>query len=80
MNIQLPAIQDQQLKIQGCATYVAHDIDQAIELIGEGIIPVNDIITATVDLEEAATAFVLSASGSHLKVLIRAWDTLPQAT
>jgi len=74
LKIQLPTIQDQQLRVQGCATYVAQDIDQAITLIAEGSIPVNDIITASVDLEEAATAFALSASGDHLKVLVRAPD------
>jgi 2-desacetyl-2-hydroxyethyl bacteriochlorophyllide A dehydrogenase len=72
LNIQLPAVQDQQLRIQGCATYVAQDFDQATRLIAEGTIPVGDIVTATVDLEDAATAFALSASGEHLKVLVRA--------
>lgn len=70
LTIQLPAVQDQQIRVQGCATYVSSDIDKAIGLLGSGLLEVDDFITASLALEEASTAFDLSATNDQLKVLI----------
>ena len=70
LTIQLPADRDQQIRVQGCATYVSSDIDKAIGLLGSGLLEVDDFITASVALEEASTAFDVSATNDQLKVLI----------
>ncbi|MEO5982105.1 MAG: alcohol dehydrogenase catalytic domain-containing protein [Pedococcus sp.] len=63
-------IQDQQIRIQGSATYVPQDYAIAIEMIKAGAVRAEDFITGQYPLEEAERAFHASTSGEHIKVLI----------
>lgn len=64
-------IQDQQIRIQGSATYVPQDFATAIEMIQAGAVRAEDFITGEYPLEQAEQAFHASTSGEHIKVLIR---------
>ena len=72
-DFELPVriIQDQQIRIQGSATYVPQDYATAIEMIQAGAVRSDDLITGQYPLEQAAEAFAASTSGEHIKVLIR---------
>lgn len=72
-DFELPVriIQDQQIRIQGSATYVPQDYATAIEMIQAGAVRSDDYITGEYPLEQAAQAFDASTSGEHIKVLIR---------
>ncbi len=63
-------IQDQQIRIQGSATYVPQDYATAIEMIQSGAVRAEDFITGQYSLEHAQEAFEASTSGQHIKVLI----------
>lgn len=71
-DFELPirVIQDQQIRIQGSATYVPQDYAVAIAMIQAGAVRAEDFITAQFPLEQAAQAFEASTSGQHIKVVI----------
>lgn len=71
-DFELPirTIQDQQIRIQGSATYVSQDYAIAIEMIESGAVRAQDFITGQFPLEQAEQAFEASTSGEHIKVLI----------
>jgi threonine dehydrogenase-like Zn-dependent dehydrogenase len=62
------ADQDREIRIQDSAMHVAHDVERAIELIANGTVDGNRIVTATFPLEPAAEAFAAARSGTNLKV------------
>ncbi|MDQ2758260.1 MAG: alcohol dehydrogenase catalytic domain-containing protein [Actinomycetota bacterium] len=64
-------MQDQQIRLQGSATYVPQDFATAMEMIRSGAVRAEDYITAQFPLDEAERAFEASTSGDHIKVLIR---------
>ena len=64
-------MQDQQIRVQGSATYVPQDFASAIEMIQAGAVRAEDFITGQFPLEQAEQAFEASMSGDHIKVLIR---------
>lgn len=70
ISVPLAVIQDQQIRIQGSATYLAEDFEHAIQIIADGGVDTEEMITATFPLEAAADAFVASAGGDHVKVLV----------
>ena len=70
-ELPIPIIQDQQVRIQGCATYVARDYETAIEMIRAGAVKADDFVTGQFPLDQAEQAFAASTSGQHIKVLIR---------
>ena len=63
-------MQDQQIRVQGSATYVRQDFATAIEMIQSGAVRAEDFITGQFPLEQAEQAFEASMSGDHIKVLI----------
>jgi 2-desacetyl-2-hydroxyethyl bacteriochlorophyllide A dehydrogenase len=71
-DFELPmrVIQDQQIRVQGSATYVPQDYATAMEMIQAGAVRAEDFITAEFPLEQAEQAFDASTSGEHIKVLI----------
>lgn len=71
VTVPLPLVQDQQVRIQGSATYLSEDYREAIEIIAAGEVRVEDLVTATFPLDDVAEAFRASASGSEVKVLVR---------
>jgi 2-desacetyl-2-hydroxyethyl bacteriochlorophyllide A dehydrogenase len=71
VNIPLPIVQDQQIRVQGSATYLPEDYRDAIEILGSGRLEAAQIVTATYPLEQASEAFEAAARGEHVKVLVR---------
>jgi threonine dehydrogenase-like Zn-dependent dehydrogenase len=72
VTIPLPMIQDSQLRIQGSATYLPEDFDEAIGLLASGAVDVSAMATSIRPLDAAADAFADAASGAHIKVLLDA--------
>ncbi|MFX4270780.1 zinc-dependent alcohol dehydrogenase [Propionibacteriaceae bacterium Y1685] len=72
VEVPLPIIQDQQVRIQGSATYLREDYDEATEILLAGKVSPDDVITGRYPIEEAAEAFAAASSGQHVKVLITA--------
>jgi threonine dehydrogenase-like Zn-dependent dehydrogenase len=70
VSIPLAIVQDQQIRIQGSATYLKPDYDESIELLQTGAVRPDDIITAVLPLDDVATAFDASSSGEEVKVLV----------
>ena len=69
-SVNLPVIQEFQIRIQGAATYRWEDFDDAIEIIGSDGFDADRFITATFPLPEAAGAFAAISSGSEVKILV----------
>ncbi len=65
------AVQDNQIRIQGCATYVSDDYTKAIEMLQAGAVTATDFVTAQFPLSQAEQAFTAASSGHEIKVLIR---------
>lgn len=64
-------LQDNQIRIQGCATYVPEDYASSIRMLQAGAVRAEDFVTAEFPLERASEAFAASSSGHEIKVLIR---------
>ena len=65
------SMQDNQIRMQGCATYVPEDYATAIEMLQRGAVDATSFVTAQFPLERAGEAFAASASGREIKVLVR---------
>ncbi len=72
-DITIPTItvQDNQIRIQGCATYVPEDYATSIAMLQAGAVRAEDFVTREFPLDAAEAAFAASASGHEIKVLIR---------
>ncbi|WP_228759868.1 zinc-binding dehydrogenase [Pseudactinotalea sp. HY158] len=70
VTVPLPLIQDQQLRIQGSATYLPEDYRTAMEILASGTVSTDDFITATFRLDDAAEAFEAASAGHQVKVLV----------
>ncbi|MBB2922227.1 zinc-binding dehydrogenase [Cellulomonas cellasea] len=68
--VDLPNLQDRELRLQGCAAYTEADVETAIAIAADGGLPVAEVVTATYGLEEAAVAFARAAADSSGKVLV----------
>jgi 2-desacetyl-2-hydroxyethyl bacteriochlorophyllide A dehydrogenase len=68
--IPLPVIQDQQVRIQGSATYLPADYAEAVDLLRRGVVRPVDLITGVYALDDVAEAFTAATSGEHIKVII----------
>jgi 2-desacetyl-2-hydroxyethyl bacteriochlorophyllide A dehydrogenase len=70
VTIDLPVIQEYQIRLQGSTTYRWEDFDQAIEIIGSATFDADRFITATFPLTEAREAFAAINSGNEVKILV----------
>jgi 2-desacetyl-2-hydroxyethyl bacteriochlorophyllide A dehydrogenase len=70
VSVPLPDIQDMQVRIQGSATYLPEDYEEAIATLIAGRVRPEDIITASFPLDQVADAFAATASGQHIKVIV----------
>jgi threonine dehydrogenase-like Zn-dependent dehydrogenase len=68
--VPLGLIQDRELALVGNLMYVREDFTAAMELLTSGIVPVEEIISADFDLDQAAQAFSASADPENVKVLV----------
>ena len=72
VSIPLALVQDQQVRVQGSATYTASDFATSIEMIAAGEVRSDDFITARFPLEQTSEAFAASSSGQQVKVVVLA--------
>jgi 2-desacetyl-2-hydroxyethyl bacteriochlorophyllide A dehydrogenase len=70
VSLPMAIIQDQQVRVQGSATYLPEDYEESIAIIRAGGVRPEDFITARYAVEDVADAFDASSSGHHLKVLV----------
>ena len=70
VTIPLALVQDQQVRIQGSATYLPDDYRESIDLLLAGAVRPADFITADYPLDDIAQAFEASSSGEHVKVVV----------
>ncbi|GMA87984.1 hypothetical protein GCM10025868_32340 [Angustibacter aerolatus] len=71
VTIPLPIVQDHQIRIQGAATYLPEDYATSIAILQAGGVPVDEVVTATLPLDDVAEAFALSGTADQVKVLVR---------
>jgi 2-desacetyl-2-hydroxyethyl bacteriochlorophyllide A dehydrogenase len=69
-TVDLPVIQEYQIRIQGAATYRWEDFEEAAEIIGGDDFDADRFITATFPLPRAAEAFAAIAAGGEVKILV----------
>jgi 2-desacetyl-2-hydroxyethyl bacteriochlorophyllide A dehydrogenase len=70
VTIDLPVIQEYQVRLQGAATYRWEDFDAATEIIAADDFDAGRFITATFPLSQAAQAFAAINSGNEVKILV----------
>lgn len=70
VTVALPEIQDLQVRVQGSATYMPEDYEQAIQIIQSGRVQPEDFITAQFGFDRVAEAFKASAGGMEVKVVL----------
>lgn len=69
--VDLPRIQDLQVRLQGSITYLPEDYATAMQIITEGAARPEDLVTLTTSLDDVEHAFEAARSGDHVKVLLR---------
>lgn len=72
--VRLDLIQDREIVVAGCLMYVREDVQQAIDMLTEGDVPIDEFVTAEFPLERAAEAFTASTDPEQVKVLITVGD------
>jgi 2-desacetyl-2-hydroxyethyl bacteriochlorophyllide A dehydrogenase len=70
VTIPLPLVQDHQIRLQGAATYVAQDYEEAIAIIRSGTVTPDVMITSSYPLARAHEAFAAAAAGDQIKVVL----------
>jgi L-iditol 2-dehydrogenase len=68
--VQLPLVQDWELRIQGSANYTAEDIETAIDIASQGAVLGDTIVSHRFGIEDAVEAFAVAAQGVAGKVVI----------
>lgn len=69
-TVQLPLVQDWELRIQGAANYTAEDIETAIAIAAAGSLPGDATVSHRFGIEEAPEAFAVAARGTAGKVVV----------
>jgi L-iditol 2-dehydrogenase len=70
VEIPLHLVQDREVTLRGSAMYTGEDIRAALAMLESGTVPVEQIVTAVLPLEQVRDAFALAASGRHIKVAV----------
>jgi 2-desacetyl-2-hydroxyethyl bacteriochlorophyllide A dehydrogenase len=70
ITVDLPRIQEYQVRLQGSTTYRSEDFHEAIRIIGGRAFDASDFVTATFPLPRAAEAFAAINSGLQVKTLV----------
>lgn len=69
-TVDLPVIQEYQIRVQGAATYRWEDFDDATKIIASNDFDTDRFITTTFPLPRAAEAFAAIAAGGEVKILV----------
>jgi 2-desacetyl-2-hydroxyethyl bacteriochlorophyllide A dehydrogenase len=72
VTIPLPVVQDQQVRIQGSATYLTQDFAESADLLRRGVVRPEEFITGVYAFDDVAAAFSASSEGAHVKVVVTA--------
>ncbi|MFW8745711.1 Zn-dependent alcohol dehydrogenase, partial [Mesorhizobium japonicum] len=59
-----------ELRLLGARVYRRSDVDRAAQLLADGVIPVDEIITGTVPLGRTGTAIDDLTAGRAMKLLV----------
>jgi len=70
VTIDLPVVQEYQVRIQGATTYRRQDFDDATTIIASGEFDPGRFVTATFPLPRADEAFNAINSGEEVKILV----------
>jgi threonine dehydrogenase-like Zn-dependent dehydrogenase len=70
LTLDMPVIQEYQVRLQGAATYRWEDFDDAIGIIAGDGFDAERFITSTFPLPRAAEAFAAINSGNEVKILV----------
>jgi 2-desacetyl-2-hydroxyethyl bacteriochlorophyllide A dehydrogenase len=70
VTIDLPVVQEYQVRIQGATTYRREDFDAAAAIIASGEFDAGRFVTATFPLPRADEAFKAINSGEEVKILV----------
>ncbi|HEY3410755.1 MAG TPA: alcohol dehydrogenase catalytic domain-containing protein [Propionicimonas sp.] len=68
--VNLPIIQDWEIRVQGCAAYTEADVETAIRIATAGGLPTAEIASETFPLAEASLAFERAAADTSGKVFV----------
>jgi len=68
--INLPFIQDWELRVQGCAAYTEGDMVTAIEIAVTGGVPAAELVSGSYGLQDVAIAFAAAAADTSGKVMV----------
>lgn len=71
INFPIVAMSEKELTMKGCFRYSSGDFKLALSLISEGKLPVKDLVTKTVEFEQAVEAWETTRKGEGIKTLIR---------
>ena len=72
VTIDLPLVQEYQVRIQGATTYLREDFEEAARIIGGSDFDASVFVTATFPLSRAKEAFAAINSGQEVKILVGA--------
>ena len=72
VTIDLPVVQEFQVRVQGVATYRAEDFRDAMSMLARGVVDADRFVTATFPLARADEAFAAIDSGREVKILVTA--------
>lgn len=70
VTLDLPVVQEYQVRLQGCATYRSEDFADAMRIIESGAFDISRLVTSTFPLPQAAEAFAAISSGREAKILV----------
>jgi (R,R)-butanediol dehydrogenase / meso-butanediol dehydrogenase / diacetyl reductase len=81
LDLEAPPILFKEIDLRGVISYSRADFAAAIEMLARGALPVEQLVTATVPLEQAEASFqALGAPGNrHLKIMLSPQAPRPHA-
>jgi threonine dehydrogenase-like Zn-dependent dehydrogenase len=79
VTIDLPIVQEYQVRVQGSTTYLREDLEQAIEVLKSPGFDASVFVTATFPLSRASDAFAAIDTGQQVKILVTASEEGSQA-
>ncbi|HXR14049.1 MAG TPA: alcohol dehydrogenase catalytic domain-containing protein [Solirubrobacteraceae bacterium] len=72
LDLEAPPILFKEIELRGVISYSRADFAAAIDMLARGALPVDQLVTATVPLEEAEASFqeLMAPGNRHLKILL----------
>lgn len=70
VSVDLPLIQDAQIRLQGSITYTAADYRTAIEILASGAIDADSLVSFEGSLEAIEDSVAAARGGHHVKVVV----------